>query len=269
VPLDSAFVKLDRADEHFDSVRMEIEAWTENGGYAFSRTQNHDLTEHRFHVCFNRQPDLVRWGLIAGDCAHNLRSALDHVAWECASRHGEPPDGTEYPIFRDKARYLAERGAERKIAGIKDPAIRTLIEESQPWKRTSEESDRDPRGPADRNPLWILHELDRVDKHRFPVPILLARPRIENPDLAFEIGFSDAPGDNPSVVFSDQPIENCAVALTVYTAQPTVDVNPQLYRLKLGVAATVDDKTGDLILTLRELCKYTRWIVEGFRDMFA
>jgi hypothetical protein len=89
---------------------------------------------------------------------------LDHIAWQLSSpqKRESDPAGIEFPIFSSKP---VEKGAvrryERKVEGISD-AGRKIIEELQPYHR-------DPAfllsGPL-CHPLWIIHDMDRIDKHR-------------------------------------------------------------------------------------------------------
>jgi hypothetical protein len=146
----------------------ELSAWID---------ENSRLTTHRFYP---RSGEYVVWvttkqldgsGLAVeiGDCLYNLRSALDHLAYELAIAFtGEPlpkeiAENSEFPIFGDEdPKGVGGKGpalfraAARKIAGV-DPAAQAVIESLQPYQlgldfRTHE--------------LWRLHELARVDRHR-------------------------------------------------------------------------------------------------------
>jgi hypothetical protein len=41
-------------------------------------------------------PPLDEWSLLFGDCVHNIRAALDHLAWELDSA---PEKSTTFPTF--------------------------------------------------------------------------------------------------------------------------------------------------------------------------
>jgi len=48
--------------------------------------------------------------LIAGDAIHNLRSALDHIAWELvAAGSSEPNHRTQFPVGKTQASYRERR----------------------------------------------------------------------------------------------------------------------------------------------------------------
>jgi hypothetical protein len=116
--------------------------------------------------------------LIAGDCLQCLRTALDHLAFELAATHTVPmtddvEQDSEFPIFGDRDgrgdgrfRQLRVRGTLKgqpapgsglaKIRGMHKRA-RAVIESLQPYKRGNDYVN---------DPLWKLHTLNRVDKHR-------------------------------------------------------------------------------------------------------
>ncbi len=114
-----------------------------------------------------------------GECLHNMRSSLDLLAYELAAASTKllPDDvaeSSEFPIFGDedksgqpgigrsaffrttKAGTPAPGSGIYKIRGI-DPRTQTDIERLQPYNRGSHFRE---------DPLWILHKLDRINKHR-------------------------------------------------------------------------------------------------------
>jgi hypothetical protein len=105
----------------------------------------------------------LRLSAIVGDCLYTLRSSLDHLAWQLASLNGPPPSGTEFPIFTDCGAYhRLSRGKPARGSGLYKtrgiaPAEQALIEQSQPYNRPSD---------PEADPLWILHSLCNIDKHR-------------------------------------------------------------------------------------------------------
>jgi len=51
----------------------------------------------------------------------------------------------------------------RKVGGIA-PVARTIVEGLQPYRRGQNFAS---------HPLWVLHELSRIDKHRLPHVVLM------------------------------------------------------------------------------------------------
>lgn len=87
-----------------------------------------------------------------GDLLFNLRSALDHAIWELHA----PADrkaNVEFPVCLDRKEWAAVSA--RKI-GMLSTEEKTTIEAMQPFNAAVPSED----------PLWQLHELNRIDKHR-------------------------------------------------------------------------------------------------------
>jgi hypothetical protein len=92
--------------------------------------------------------------MLTGDAVHNLRSALDHLAWSLAGASADRH--TEFPIFIDEAKFR-DKGR-TKMRGMPSQA-KKIIKSLQPYKR--------PHGlPEEKEPLWLLQSLDIEDKHR-------------------------------------------------------------------------------------------------------
>jgi hypothetical protein len=111
---------------------------------------------------------LTEWGVIVGDVAHNLRSALDHLVFQLAILNQEDPEGmnTQFPIFRKEDDYLAvgNRGSRKGKLSARDShlwgvadADKAIIDGLQPFNA----GDR-----AHLHPLAILNQISNRDKHR-------------------------------------------------------------------------------------------------------
>jgi hypothetical protein len=100
------------------------------------------------------------WGLIAGDAIHNLRSALDHLAWQLALRYfnGVEPQkpgivkNIQFPIVSDVSKWA---GSPHRINVT--PADVLKLEKVQPFYVTH---------PVGRHFLEGLAEFSNADKHR-------------------------------------------------------------------------------------------------------
>lgn len=102
------------------------------------------------------EPD-PRLGVIIGDVAHNLRSALDHLVYQLCIPSGasEPadPEAPAFPITSSSRRW---RGAQWRLDQARE-GTKTRIERLQPYHR---------RKDPDTRLLWQLRELSDIDKHR-------------------------------------------------------------------------------------------------------
>jgi len=114
-------------------------------------------------------PAPPEWPVVIGEILFNLRSALDHVAYALAA-HQAGDDFTdkmaaqsEFPIYTAPERFRANA---HKIAGL-SAETKELIERVQPFPgRTAASA----RADIDEVPeyLGLLHDLNRVEKHRLP-----------------------------------------------------------------------------------------------------
>jgi hypothetical protein len=93
---------------------------------------------------------------IAGDIVHNLRSALDHLAQQLVfvgSPHLTPSTiGRQigFPIAENVTKYESIKAG--KVDGMRSEA-KEAIDRLKPYK-------------GGNDPLWRVHELDNIDKHR-------------------------------------------------------------------------------------------------------
>jgi hypothetical protein len=92
-PLDGCRLKLDRAEEHLQTLKSEILAYLERKPYRMTTGRSPDYTEHSFYL---EATELVppRFSVLFGDVLQNARSALDHIAWQLASLEHVAPRRT-------------------------------------------------------------------------------------------------------------------------------------------------------------------------------
>jgi hypothetical protein len=116
------------------------------------------------------------WALIVGDILHNIRSALDNLAFALVEvaripRVSDPERGL-FPIWPSHKEFKDIR--ERDIGGMA-PEAQAIIESLQPYRR--EDSLHFSR-------LYLLNELANVDRHR---RLVLSCP-IPEPRIAVGVG---------------------------------------------------------------------------------
>jgi hypothetical protein len=132
----------------------------------------------------------------AGDVIQNLRSALDHLAFQLftvGSPGKFPSTRFCFPICKSHEAYEVEKGT--KVKGMREDA-KKAIDNLKPYKGGNDD-------------LWLLHQLNNVDKHNF----LLT----EGEDVLREADWMDVPiSDHPFYwlrsgdpnfvgIFGDQP----------------------------------------------------------------
>lgn len=155
--------KFNRAKQQFDVLRHEIGAFSDQDPEPhFSRgyfdTNTWEWIE-RFQV---REAPPLRWGVMLGDCVHNLRSALDHLICQLTLLDGgtvEDCARTQFPIA-SKCEEQFEAMADSRIPGL-SPKHRAMVKLAQPYRAGDK---------AWKHPLAILAELSNADKHRLLNP---------------------------------------------------------------------------------------------------
>lgn len=256
--------RLDRAEDLRDDIDAALKLWGNQNPNPITSYGNAKKTEHHFHLTFNVQPDLIRWGLLFGDAVHNLRAALDNVVWLVALRDmhpEEPKRTTQFPIFLDRDIYFGnvkgKRSGLSQIDSVKDPDVRTIIERVQPWQHSQS---------PEQDSLWVVHEFNREDKHQVITDVLFM-PLSGESSLAIRYA-DDATARTalpPLMVGKNAPLEDGAEFFTVYTPTPPVKVQMQ-HTFTFGIGISMSGQTGGLTGTLGELCKHVRGIVEEILD---
>jgi hypothetical protein len=175
-----AELKLLRAKARLQEIDTFCKEWVKSDGNTCRFDMDPDRPGYVIVSASAVQPPVDPLSLMIGECLHNIRSALDLLAYELACAHTEPlpheiAETSEFPIFGDEDKSgqsgvgssLFNRISRRtgqpvagsgrfKIRGM-HPAAQDLIERLQPYQR----------GAAFReDSLWRLHTLDRVNKHR-------------------------------------------------------------------------------------------------------
>jgi hypothetical protein len=171
--------ELQRAHEHLEWIGAYLKPWIEGNKHSHWLEPDDIPSQIRVMARLSEQPAEYPLSVVLGEFLHNMRSALDLLTYELACAYTKPlPDdvaeSSEFPIFGDEDRQgnggvghglfsktdrsgsPARGSGFFKIRGM-DPRAQTRIEGLQPYKRGAD---------FRRDPLWMLHELDRINKHR-------------------------------------------------------------------------------------------------------
>jgi hypothetical protein len=158
-----ARLKIGRAYHHLNILEEQVGSFFKTDPYTIITRFNADRTECRFNISVSDRIPQDEWGLIVGDCVHNVRSALDHLVWEIAesfSGHQPTDSDTQFPIFRTRDAFCTS--CERYIGRLPVYA-QALIEQLQPYHASC---------PSE-HPLWLCRHLDNDDKHKI-IPVVAA-----------------------------------------------------------------------------------------------
>jgi hypothetical protein len=239
--LDDFYEKIERARVHQADLSSRLAEILGDDKQRFILDDESDPDTGRYPVrLFGVPANVPAWRTIIGDCLFNLRSALDHLAWQLVILDGHKPNrDTSFPIRRTpnaaKPLLIPEVGRQ----DILDP-----VEAVQPYADTGK-----PPDPAVLKPLWALHRLNINDKHRLLVVVV----------YAFDLWqtSSEWSGIGPRPEFYFHPIavqeEGMVVASFDFHEQ-----QPAEFPLKGGLHLVIDEP---------ELPKLTMIGVERFLDM--
>lgn len=149
-------LKVERAKEHIRHLDAAISTFCKSQPYTIGFKKHPQIDWTTLYVANAKAvPNSI--ALVTGDAVHNLRSSLDHLAWQLVKANGGKPDvRTYFPISETAEKYASalKKGA---IKGVCVGAEK-LIGDIQRYV-TSDDT------------LWHIHELDRIDKHRLVITV--------------------------------------------------------------------------------------------------
>lgn len=147
-------MKIERAAELLTELDQKASAFFGSKPFLI-HSQVDGSSGDRIFVVEVRQEPPLSLSVIAGEVVHELRSSLDHLVWQLVIANGNTPDrDTEFPVFSDDERY--RRARKKKIRGMSASA-QQRIDELQPFVAGDRFQD---------HALFVVHELDRQDKHQ-------------------------------------------------------------------------------------------------------
>lgn len=144
-------MKVDRARKHFHELKVEIDSFLGTNPYVIG-TKRDLQTQRPIYFLAEVHPTPLKISTILGDTIHNLRSALDHLAYQLVwlGTGKIPSDHIYFPIADDAAKYKQKQ--QRQVKGAPPQAV-SAIDALQPYK-------------GGNDVLWRLHILNNIDKHR-------------------------------------------------------------------------------------------------------
>jgi hypothetical protein len=156
--LSGVYLKLDRADEHIETVRRHTKSFLGRKPAPFDfRTEEtpgpDKSVEYVLYAVIREEPPR-ELALPIGDAIQNIRNALDYLVYELTPPSKRKEIQTQFPICTTKAKF--KKSGLRRIAGVSGDE-HTLIERVQPYLAWN---------PPGNDPLAILNKLSNLDKHR-------------------------------------------------------------------------------------------------------
>lgn len=153
--LEGVRLKLERAEHVIEKLNESVIAYLAENAYEVVGEFEPERSEYVIRGRVTKSSAAL--AVIAGDVVHNLRSSLDHLAWQLALiTTATPFDLTQFPIARTEGEFGSKRG-QNMIRDI-SPKHRALIETFQPYNRSEEN--------FVPYALGDLRVLSNTDKHR-------------------------------------------------------------------------------------------------------
>jgi hypothetical protein len=158
--------KYARAKFHFDDLqRQRVKFIKEMNPYRAGMDEIVEIDANTAEFVYHLTDDVIKppgdeWGPIIGDIGHNLMSCLDHLAMQLSILNGGDPDraATEFPIFaEDNSKTQSQISNDICTLAVDD---QRRIRDLQPYVRGN---------LANEHPLWLLRQLNIIDKHRRPL----------------------------------------------------------------------------------------------------
>jgi hypothetical protein len=185
--LENSRLKLKRAKEHLEALDTELRVFMESTPYTIEQEEGLQQGRYHFRLKTIRTPPSC-FGLLIGDAVHNLRSALDALAWQLALLTTEFPNKKiGFPIFCRR-----NDGEFRKKVKAFPPRAQDIIETLQPYHAGNS---------AEKHILWVLHTLDIANKHKV-VPTTIVQIRRWYGDGAIYLGMKASLLDNGDIDFT-------------------------------------------------------------------
>ena len=188
-------LKLDWARKHLEFFEQKTATWLKGDRYTLVDEPDPEpplqpfadgYRARRFRID-RTSPIPDHLSLILGDCFSNLRSTLDHLALALAyankpSLTDDEIINSEFPIY---GRLTMKAHDENRRIGCIAPAARAIIKTLQP-----NYGGNDYR----THPLWQIHELNRINKHRTLQSVLPSPESETNRASACLLNSSTVPG---------------------------------------------------------------------------
>ena len=167
--IDGILVKLERAHEHLNIFNKEVEGFLKGepcGHISECKHKRGSEYDVIVRVRINTPPPL-KLSIIIGEILYQIRSTLDHLVYQLTLSNGgtiKELESCEFPIFDTSDAFHRHRGSKSlalgsglyKMRGVNTTA-QTIIEGLQPYKSGANST---------IHPLWVLHKLCNIDKHR-------------------------------------------------------------------------------------------------------
>ncbi len=258
-------LKLARAKAHIVALNASIDKWKSENPATPKVEFLDGRLGYRVRIDYSADAPVEEWGLIIGDFVHNLRSALDNLAFGLARLHCDPPTRPRviaFPIFLKEAEFRGKAGP--ALDQMPAQAAR-LIETIQPFKRDGSPMS----GVPDSDGLVFLNMLSNADKHQVPSVVLMAPTGVEfDGQVEFYSEEHARLNTPPDTTFFGDPIARGSILLEHRAKNPISKVKGS-FRVPLAISLRTPRGILRLEQTLPGLESYANLVVDQFRPLFS
>jgi hypothetical protein len=263
--LRSVELKLERANAQLRSLETSIADWVASNPIAVECRLREGRLGYQLVVKeLGGAAPLEEWGLVFGECIHNLRSALDNLAYALARIGCDPPKKpnlVSFPIFSDQVAF--EKRGRRNIEQVGDEAA-ALIEKIQPFNRDGSPGN----GTPDQDALVLLQWFSNTDKHRVPAVVLIAQTNVRHEVTIEFLSEADAAESvPPDTIVHAGALSTGVVLLEHKTRSPIASVKGG-YKVEAIVAIETPNQPAAIPPTLHTLSYYVALVVSQFQGFF-
>lgn len=282
-PLDGPRAKVDRAKSQFIALQTAFQRFFKRYPYRVAVAEfDKKAGHHNLRVKSGPSTLPDEWGVLIGEIAHNLRSALDGLVCQLALAADRrrtwrfcDKRKTGFPVFLRGPRAKGGHHLTRAMLDYLQDRHAARIESFQPYKRGNGHRD---------SPLWLLHELNNSDKHRLITVVTVVAGGIHLTGLwggggrlktGVPLNLNAKVGDVPPL-----PAEGVRV-LDLVEGQPTI-INGRLrtrtqHEVQVDAEVTPGIRFGDscdavkrlpVIRTLQRMANEVSRIIESFASEF-
>jgi hypothetical protein len=213
---------------------------------------------------FLEPPPLDELGLAFGEYTHNLRSALDNLAFALARLQDDPPPKPKdiaFPIFDNREAYA--RNCKRYLLQLPAKAA-ALIESIQPYHRDSPGLKK----LSAFDPLIQLQRMNNMDKHQAPSLALFAPKHMNHfGSVRFENAEAAKLNIPPDVVIWGGPLAPDVVLLEYRTKHPLVEIGGD-FQMQADLSVVCEQDIYPFVELVRNLHHYVSLVVDQFIPFF-
>ena len=259
--------RITRAEAQVSQIIADAQEWTKGNQITTEGELLPGRLGFQIRIAEMDELSIEAFSFPAGECLHNLRSALDNLAYAMARLKKDPPDkpkAIEFPISLTEQAFnqTTKRMLPQLPSDIAD-ALRAM----QPFQRAGRVLNGVYEGMPSDDPLLLLHRINISDKHHVPVAATLLPKEMHFSSLG-EFESDEAAARNvPPKVEIVLPLRRGQVFCRTITADPLVQIS-QTFQIQGHIALMAGEDVIEMEPALRHLAQQVRIVIEYFRRFF-